>query len=912
ASLRVTEGFSIPNLTVRGTAQIAADSQPLTIDGRLVFGRNGAVFFLGDTNRLLLSNGAIVLRRGAGSLSHAPTTLGSFDVFYDLDDGSHSNVDSGFGPGVMSSGFELNTNSSSGIRNLGVMAGARNGGQNTLHIVSDVHISGAFTLFSGVVDLGTSLLSFDSGASFSINEIDSDAPTQLLAATGYTSSGPLDVSFLIKYRNFTTDELVLPSALSVRAFRVELGEDGAPFSPDFFMHRDLSAEEFELTAASSLSALNLLGYSLDVQGDIRIDGGTLTSNEIADVHSAGHFLLRTGSRIEEAISVSVEGDATIDGFFNGRGIDITGNLSVPGAFGSGVRLRFVGQNQEFRSVGDVSIWELILEQEAGSVNDPSKVTLEAVGAAFDLIVGSNLVLTSGVLSTGANRLMLPGSVTGFSRDPSPGNPSHVAGSISRIALFGTESFVFPLGDERIYRPLTVVFVDPLLSSTQLTARHAGAPPFGTNGLPLEEAGGPTIRSTAPYVWSISSSTDLLPIQFVDVRVQFDPNGFGATEDLRIIARPHSLLAEPWAFLSSSNSAMDVSGQLELTATRADLDLNTRGIDFTVGLPVAAAADAALQFVHSYPHNPVDEVRLEIDGYAFGEAFTFNTASQAVPVALQSTETEHHQVTVREGATGEVMVETAVTLAPDGRTVVAFVSTPAGDKTILSTIVPSFGSVPMTDLGLGFINASADFPIMHVELNESGSPLFAGAAVGSIFPPVIALPEYTVIQFIQQVGVDITDRFEFDFSPLAGRTPILLLSGYLNPPQSAGPEKYLKLSVLLSDGSILASTLITKSETPEEPTLIPRQFVIHGNYPNPFNPTTTLLYDLPYLADIRLTVVDMLGRVVFTIEYANMQPGKGKTIAFDASRLASGTYLYRIDARTRGSLFTGTGKMIVLK
>ena len=89
--------------------------------------------------------------------------------------------------------------------------------------------------------------------------------------------------------------------------------------------------------------------------------------------------------------------------------------------------------------------------------------------------------------------------------------------------------------------------------------------------------------------------------------------------------------------------------------------------------------------------------------------------------------------------------------------------------------------------------------------------------------------------------------------------------------------------------------------------LPTEIALKPNYPNPFNPSTTISYDLPASGHVQLTVYDMLGRQV--AQLVNMRQNAGTyTISFDASRLSSGIYLYRLNAGTK----VLTRKMTLIK
>jgi predicted GH43/DUF377 family glycosyl hydrolase len=75
---------------------------------------------------------------------------------------------------------------------------------------------------------------------------------------------------------------------------------------------------------------------------------------------------------------------------------------------------------------------------------------------------------------------------------------------------------------------------------------------------------------------------------------------------------------------------------------------------------------------------------------------------------------------------------------------------------------------------------------------------------------------------------------------------------------------------------------------------PAEFLLHHNYPNPFNPTTTIKFELPKSSDVRLSVFDMLGREVSVLMNERRDVGV-YDVKFDASGLSSGVYFYRLHA-----------------
>ena len=95
-------------------------------------------------------------------------------------------------------------------------------------------------------------------------------------------------------------------------------------------------------------------------------------------------------------------------------------------------------------------------------------------------------------------------------------------------------------------------------------------------------------------------------------------------------------------------------------------------------------------------------------------------------------------------------------------------------------------------------------------------------------------------------------------------------------------------------------------------MVPSTFTLHQNFPNPFNPITTLRYDLPEDNFVLLTVYDMLGRTVVQLVNTTQEAGF-KSVQWDGTdsmgrAVSAGVYLYQIQAGE----FVQTKKMVLLK
>ena len=113
----------------------------------------------------------------------------------------------------------------------------------------------------------------------------------------------------------------------------------------------------------------------------------------------------------------------------------------------------------------------------------------------------------------------------------------------------------------------------------------------------------------------------------------------------------------------------------------------------------------------------------------------------------------------------------------------------------------------------------------------------------------------------------------------------------------------------ADGSLINTVARTNSS---EVKVIPGAFALHQNFPNPFNPSTEIRFDLPEAGNVNLAIYNLMGQKIRTLSSDNMTPGY-HAIIWDGtndigSQVATGMYFYSIQS----SEFQATKKMLFLK
>ncbi len=94
--------------------------------------------------------------------------------------------------------------------------------------------------------------------------------------------------------------------------------------------------------------------------------------------------------------------------------------------------------------------------------------------------------------------------------------------------------------------------------------------------------------------------------------------------------------------------------------------------------------------------------------------------------------------------------------------------------------------------------------------------------------------------------------------------------------------------------------------------LPQAFALHGNYPNPFQHSTRLIFDLPWPARVTVEVMDVVGRRVLTVPSVDLASGWNHSIELTGAALPSGLYLYRVHASSPQGGIVHVGRFVRIR
>ena len=506
--------------------------------------------------------------------------------------------------------------------------------------------------------------------------------------------------------------------------------------------------------------------------------------------------------------------------------------------------------------------------------------------------------------------------------------AHATAGVSRYVMKGSSGegelsggYLFPVGgmsgDRAHYRPLILQLEDDLSEAMPVTvAPMMGSDDAGEINIVVPVQGGSlTLNAYADMFWKVESKEvpDLNPHirigasglsnVFDDSRlrmVQWDCDWSNARlAGMQIVGTDNASFAEN----GYVNGVLNLTQQSVEVGTCAILGVAANGIENPIHMDPLTGGIARIQFIHNLPLPfPVD---LYLDGVKLMGGLNFQSATGYGHYAAGD-----HLITIMPVVPPGVPADPIEIPLPSlvneqNYAVVAHGSVANASIKILSTKLRSTVDNMVEAI---LVHGSGDLGDVDVRILDPADNMTPTKLLANNFGFDSATRYISLAPGAHNVQVTSPDNREeinvyyVDLNGYQGETLILNLSGGMDD---------LGFMGVRNNGDVFLSQVVTGVEEEGGPE-IPTEFALHGNYPNPFNPSTRIAFDLPESAQVTLQVVDMLGRQVMTLPAQQIEAGANRTLELSATNLASGHYLYRIIATGVESQYVKTGRMTLVK
>ena len=201
----------------------------------------------------------------------------------------------------------------------------------------------------------------------------------------------------------------------------------------------------------------------------------------------------------------------------------------------------------------------------------------------------------------------------------------------------------------------------------------------------------------------------------------------------------------------------------------------------------------------------------------------------------------------------------------------------------------------------------DNPVLNANANISNANGYQPIKTIAASPTIMSLNILTFNTsgfYIFNPGIYTIGKVRFD---VVGSFVTDSIKFRVNPPFTTALTTVNDSTVALVNNttfSIINPTLVGTGNNVSE---LPKEFKLYENYPNPFNPTTTIKYDIANNSFVKLVVYDLAGKEIETLVSNNMQAGSYEA-TWSGSNYASGVYFARIEAGSYRHII----KMLMIK
>ena len=513
--------------------------------------------------------------------------------------------------------------------------------------------------------------------------------------------------------------------------------------------------------------------------------------------------------------------------------------------------------------------------------------------------------------------------------------SYVGGPVVRHLLqgnagagFASGGYLFPVGMDHktdqdtltlsYYLPLILQLPSDLTETTAATVSPFMDSKDRSLNLTVPTAGGSlTLDAHADLFWKVTLTDKDNP----DVKKELGTNANLrlATAGLRNVADASGLRIVQWDCMwknpklagrrpaQADANSFGVNGYLNgvVNLTQEEIGLGScaifgiaaNGIENPIDQSDLSGGRANLQFIHNVPlPTPIN---LHLGDIQIGSGMQFRSATAYRPVGAGS-----HDLKIQPaGAPAEQAITQMLSLAHNKNYVV--IAHGSLSEPMLKVLETRMTSRVANQVEVLLVHGSADLGAARVDVMNPIDPMTVERTLaGNLM--LDEATRYTSLNPSQQVfqvkstDGEVTEFYEMNLFGYKNQTLVLNLSGMRNDLTILGVDR---------NGMMVPTMGVTGVEESAE---LPTEFALHGNYPNPFNPSTRIQFDLPENAQVQIQIVDMLGREVITLPAQEMEAGANRSVELHASSLASGTYLYRLIATGAEQRHVKTGRMTLVK
>jgi hypothetical protein len=208
------------------------------------------------------------------------------------------------------------------------------------------------------------------------------------------------------------------------------------------------------------------------------------------------------------------------------------------------------------------------------------------------------------------------------------------------------------------------------------------------------------------------------------------------------------------------------------------------------------------------------------------------------------------------------------------------------------------------VALKVFHGATDAPTVDVRIRGFNLfPLVNDITYGEFSGYRYLLPRSYTLDITPGNSSTVVASFQANLNGLGGKSAIVFASGFLAPGGNQNGPAF-GLYAALASGDVVAlpaapTGLAPTAELTGEDVFgkeenLPVESALTQNFPNPFNPSTTIAYSVPSAGPVTLKIYNLLGQEVATL-VDDVKSSGSYSVKFDAAGLSSGTYIYRLQS-----------------